>query len=95
MHSAEETTSAFSRARELAGGIEDALQRFSTYYGLWVGGYARSERLTMTEAAEAVLSGSRVATRSAEASIAHRINGVTCWVVGGDIAMLATIFKRR
>ncbi len=86
MHSAE-AREAFSRARELAGGIEDALQRFSTYYGLWVGGYARSERLTMTEAAEAVLTEAESRPDTAEASIAHRINGVTCWVVGGDIAI--------
>ena len=54
MHSLE-TQQAFSRARELAGGVDDPLQRFSSYYGLWVGGYVRSEKATMTEAAEALL----------------------------------------
>ena len=43
MHSPE-TQAAFSKARELAGGIDDPLQRFSSYYGLWVGGYMRSEK---------------------------------------------------
>ena len=50
-----ETQQAFNRARELAGGTGDPLQRFSSFYGLWVGGYTRSEKTTMTEAAEALL----------------------------------------
>jgi hypothetical protein len=36
-YSAPETTAAFARARELTAGIEDAAERFSIYYGLWVG----------------------------------------------------------
>jgi predicted ATPase len=80
-----ETQEAFSRARELAGGIDDPLQRFSTYYGLWVGGYVRSEKLTTTEAAESLLEEAEARPDSAEAVIAHRIYGTTCWVIGGDI----------
>ena len=83
---ASETKSAFDKARELASGIDDPLQRFSTYYGLWVGGYVRGERATMIEAAEALLKEAESRPVSAEASIAHRIYGVTCWIVGGDAA---------
>jgi predicted ATPase len=86
MHSAE-AREAFSRARKLAGGIDDPLQRFSSYYGLWVGGYTRGEKLTMTEAAEALLKEAESRPDTAEASIAHRIYGVTCWVLGGDVAI--------
>jgi class 3 adenylate cyclase/tetratricopeptide (TPR) repeat protein len=83
-HSAE-TKAAFSRARELASGIDDPLQRFSTYYGLWVGGYTRGEKATMTEAAEALMKESDVRPDSAEAGIAHRIYGVTRWTAYGDL----------
>ena len=34
---APETSAAFARARELASRVEDPSERFSTYYGLWVG----------------------------------------------------------
>jgi predicted ATPase len=54
MHSGE-AREAFRQARELTDGIEDPLQRFSTYYGLWLGGAARSEKSTMAEAAGALL----------------------------------------
>jgi len=36
-HHAPETRAAFARARELASRAEDASQRFSAYFGLWVG----------------------------------------------------------
>ena len=32
---AEETKAAFARARELAAGVDNAAERFDTYYGLW------------------------------------------------------------
>jgi class 3 adenylate cyclase/tetratricopeptide (TPR) repeat protein len=84
MHSPE-TQQAFSRARELAGDIEDPLHRFSTYYGLWVGGYMRCDKATMIEAAESALNDSKSRPDTAEAGIAHRIYGVTCWMARGDL----------
>src|SRR5215469_14184015 len=36
-HSQPETIAAFARARQLAAGIEDAVARFSAYYGMWMG----------------------------------------------------------
>ena len=64
-YAAPETTAAFVRARELAAGIDDATERISVYYGLWVGSYTRSELAPMLEMADALL-------REAEARPAHR-----------------------
>ena len=36
-YQAPETSAAFARARELASRVEDASERFSAYFGLWVG----------------------------------------------------------
>ena len=83
---ATETKAAFDRARELAASTDDPLQRFSTYYGLWVGGYVRGEKATMTEAAESLLKESDTRPDSGEAGIAHRIYGVTCWMARGDLS---------
>ena len=44
-----ETKVAFSRARELAAASGTPLERFSIYYGLWAGSYARSETTVMQE----------------------------------------------
>jgi hypothetical protein len=44
-----ETTAAFARAQELAAGIEDAAERFSVYFGLWVGRFVRAELEPMRE----------------------------------------------
>jgi predicted ATPase len=82
---AADTKAAFSKARELASGIDDPLQRFSTYYGLWVGGYVRGEKATMVEAAAALLKESDARPDSAEAGVAHRVYGVTCWMARGDL----------
>ena len=51
-----ETKAAFSHAQELVGSIEDPLERFSTYYGLWVGAYVRGEMPLMHEMAERLMS---------------------------------------
>jgi hypothetical protein len=54
-HQAPETSAAFARARELASWVEDPSQRFSAYYGLWLGHFARSEHAPMREMAELFL----------------------------------------
>jgi len=79
-----ETKAAFSHARELVG-IEDPLERFSTYYGLWVGAYVRGEMSLMREIAERLISEAAKRPDSSEARIAHRIDGVTRWVQGDYI----------
>src|SRR5262249_12207512 len=47
-----ETSAVFARARELAGRAEDVSERFSAYYGLWVGHLSRCEPAPMREMAE-------------------------------------------
>jgi hypothetical protein len=51
-YQAPETSAAFARARELAGRVEDASERFSAYYGLFVGHLNRGEPAPMREIAE-------------------------------------------
>ena len=80
-----ETKAAFSQARELVGSIEDPLERFSTYYGLWVGAYVRGEISPMREMAERLMSEAAKRPVSGEARIADRIDGVTRWVQGDYI----------
>jgi hypothetical protein len=80
-----ETKAAFSQARELVGSIEDPLERFSTYYGLWVGAYVRGEISLMREMAERLMSEAAKRPVSGEARIADRIDGVTRWVQGDYI----------
>jgi class 3 adenylate cyclase len=79
---APETAAAFARARELVSGIEDADERFSVYYGLWVGSYIRGELAPMRELATAFLADVEQRPGLPEAASAHRIVGVTRWVEG-------------
>ena len=80
--SAPETSAAFTRARELATGVEDAAERFPAYYGLWTGGYNRVDLTSMQELAEAMQREVRQSAGSAEAGIAHRVSGITSWFQG-------------
>ena len=48
-YQAPETSAAFARARELANQVEDTAERFSAYYGLWVGHLTRGETAPMRE----------------------------------------------
>jgi len=52
---APETSAAFARVRELTSRVEDALERFPAYYGLWAGHYMRCEPAPMQEIAELFL----------------------------------------
>jgi hypothetical protein len=63
---AEESKAAFIRARELAAAIEDATERFTIYYGLWVGNLVRGELGLAREIAETFL---REAERGAGRSV--------------------------
>ena len=63
------------RARELASRVEDASERFSAYYGLWVGHFNRCEPASMREVAELFLREATALPNCSEALIAHRISG--------------------
>jgi len=81
-YGAPETAAAFARARELVSGIEDADERFSVYYGLWVGSYIRGELAPMRELAAAFLADVEQRPGLPETATAHRIVGLTHWVEG-------------
>jgi TolB-like protein/class 3 adenylate cyclase/predicted ATPase len=81
-YQAPETTAAFARARELASRVEDASERSSAYYGLWVGHHSRCEPLPMREMAELFLREATAEPDCPEALVAHRISGVTRWYFG-------------
>ena len=81
----QETTAAFSRAREFASGIEDVAERFPVYYGLWASSWVRGELAQMREPAQAFLDDTKSRPGTREASIAHRLIGSTCWLQGDFI----------
>jgi predicted ATPase len=81
-YGAQETTAAFARARELAAQAEDAADRFSVYYGLWVGPFTRGELAPMRQAVQALLRDCESQPKSPEAGIAHRLAGTTNWYAG-------------
>ena len=81
-YGAQETTAAFARARELVAQAEDAADRFSAYYGLWVGPFTRGELVPMREVVQALLRDCESQPKSPEAGIAHRLAGTTNWYAG-------------
>ena len=81
-YGAPETTEAFAKARESAGGDKDAPERLAADYGLWVGSFVRGELSPMRAHAETFLSDVEARPDSPEAGVAHRAAGITCWFAG-------------
>jgi predicted ATPase len=81
-HSQPETIAAFARARQLAAGIEDAVARFSAYYGMWMGSFVRADLAPMREVAVLSLRDARHSPGSPAAGRALHVYGVTCWFQG-------------
>jgi predicted ATPase len=79
---ASETRAAFARARELANREEDASERFSAYYGLFVGHLTRCEPAPLREMAELFLREATAEPNCPESLIAHRNFGTTCLYFG-------------
>src|SRR5215468_4291087 len=79
---APETSAAFARARELANRLENASERFSAYYSLWVGHLNRSEPAPMREIAELFFREVTARPDCLEALVAYRVSGVTCFHFG-------------
>jgi class 3 adenylate cyclase/predicted ATPase len=92
-YTAPETSAAFARARELASREEDAAERFSAYYGLWLGHVNRCEPEPMREMAELFLREAAARPDYPETLIAHRISGVTC-LYFGDFAGAHDHFRK-
>jgi predicted ATPase len=74
----EESKAAFIRARELAAAIDDATERFTIYYGLWVGNLARGELGLAREIAETFLSEAERGARMTECGLGRGFLGFTC-----------------
>ncbi len=81
-YQAAETSAAFARARELASQVEDPAERFSAYYGLWVGHEVRGEPAPAHQMAELFLRESTARPDCPEAVIGHRIFGCTRFYFG-------------
>jgi predicted ATPase len=79
---APETTEAFTRARASAHGDEAAPERLAAHYGLWVGSSLRGELPSMRTHAAAFLAGVTGRPDSAEAGVAHRVQGMTHYFAG-------------
>ncbi|MBV8738111.1 MAG: AAA family ATPase [Alphaproteobacteria bacterium] len=79
---APETSAAFERARELASREEDVSERFSAYYGLWLGHQTSGEPEPMREMAQLFLREAAARPDCPESLIAHRISGSTCFYFG-------------
>ncbi len=82
-YAAPETTEAFARARESAGGDKNATEKLAAIYGLWLGGYVRGELPPMRAHAQAFLDEVAEQANSPEVAVAHRVAGITCWFAGG------------
>jgi class 3 adenylate cyclase/tetratricopeptide (TPR) repeat protein len=81
-HSQPETIAAFSRACELAAGIEDISARFSAYYGMWMVSFSRGDLTLMREVATTFLHDARHSSGSLGKGRALHTFGVTCWFQG-------------
>jgi tetratricopeptide (TPR) repeat protein len=81
-HTKPETTAAFAKACELAGGIDDIAVRLSAYWGLYVGSFVRGELAPSWKAAEAFMRDAERWPGSLEAAVGHRLVGLTCWFQG-------------
>jgi predicted ATPase len=76
---ADETKAAFTRAQELAAGIDNnSDERFATYYGQWLGSLFRGELALARKTAEIFLREAEKGSWITEALVARRILGLTC-----------------
>jgi predicted ATPase len=87
----EESKIAFTRAQQLAAGIENATERFTTYYGLWVGSVMRGELELARKTAEAFQRDAENGPWITELVAAGRGVGMTCLWQGDFTAAEANL----
>jgi hypothetical protein len=90
---AEESKAAFIRARELATAIDNATERFTAYYGLWLGNMVRGELGFARETAETFLREAERGARTRECGFARRLLGTTCFFQGDFIDAQANLVE--
>jgi predicted ATPase len=82
-YGAEESMAAFLRARELAAAIDD--ERFTIYFGLWLGNLVRSELGFAREIAETFLREAEHGAWRTECGHGRSLLGTTCFSQGNFI----------
>ena len=79
---APQATATFARARDLAAVNEDAPERLSAYYGLWVSHFARGELAQAREVTNSMLRDFESGSGSQDYSLIHRAIGMNCYAAG-------------
>jgi class 3 adenylate cyclase/predicted ATPase len=92
-YAAEESKAAFMCARELAAAIDDPTERFTVYYGLWVGNLVRGELRLAREIAETFLREADREARTTECGVGRRIVGLTCLFQGDFVEAQANLVE--
>jgi tetratricopeptide (TPR) repeat protein len=92
-YGAHESRAAFIRARELAAATEDATERFTIYYGLWIGNTMRGELGFAREIAETFLREAERGGLTTECGFAHRLLGHTRLRQGDFIEAQANLVR--
>jgi len=77
-YGAEESKTAFIRARELAAAIDNETERFTIYFGLFTGNLARGELGLAREITEIFLREAEREARITECGVGRRLLGLTC-----------------
>ena len=91
--SANESKAAFIRARDLAAAIDNPTERFTIYYGLWVGHSLRGELRFAREIAETFLREAERGALTTECGFGHRLVGFTCLRQGDFIGAQANLVE--
>jgi tetratricopeptide (TPR) repeat protein len=90
---ADESKAAFIRARELAAAIDNPTERFTIYYGLWLGNIMRGELGFAREIAETFLHEAERGARTTECGFGRRLLGTACLWQGDFIEAQANLVE--
>jgi tetratricopeptide (TPR) repeat protein len=90
---AEESRAAFIRTRELAAVTDNATERFTTYFGLWVGHLVRGELRLARQIAETFLREAERGARTTECGVGRALLGHTCFFQGDFIEAQANFVE--
>src|SRR5215472_2831412 len=88
---AEESKAAFIRAREFPAAFDNPTERFTIYFGLWVGNMVRGELRLAREIAETFLREAERGAGTTECGFGHRLLGSTCLFQGDFIEAQANL----
>jgi class 3 adenylate cyclase/tetratricopeptide (TPR) repeat protein len=92
-YGADESRAAFIRARELAASIDDAPERFTIYFGLWVSNIVRGELRFAREIAGTFLRDAQRGARTTECGVGRRLLGLTCLWQGDFIGARSNLVE--